>query len=119
MKLRWYTQLTGPFFNYGIAQSELTSPPGDSISALQYAPSSTKLLVSSWDSHVYLYETQVEGETGGKLLKTIKHPAVVLDVTWGKDETEAFSAGLNWEVRRYVKSENTGEGNTDHLRNAD
>jgi cell cycle arrest protein BUB3 len=80
-------------------QFELSNPPKDAISAVRFAPgSSTRLLVSSWDKIVYLYDTKA-GE-GGTLLKTFEHRAPVLDVCFGKDETEAFSGGLDWDVRR-------------------
>lgn len=56
-----------------------------------------RLLVASWDKNVYLYE--LEG-TSSKLLQTFEHRAPVLDVCWGENEDEAFSAGLDYDVRR-------------------
>ncbi|KAF2103185.1 WD40 repeat-like protein [Rhizodiscina lignyota] len=82
-----------------MGQFELSEPPSDVISAVKFAPgSSTRLLVSSWDRHVYLYDTHEE--SGGKLIAKFEHRAPVLDVCWGKDENEAFSAGLDWDVKR-------------------
>lgn len=84
-------------------QAELTPPPPDAISALNFGPgSSTKLLVSSWDKNVYLYDTHAEpgGDGNGRLIRTYPHRAPVLDVCFGKDEDEAFSVGLDWDVRR-------------------
>ncbi|KAI9821860.1 MAG: hypothetical protein M1827_002442 [Pycnora praestabilis] len=81
------------------AQFELSSPPSDAISAIKFSPgSSSKLLVSSWDKKVYLYDTQ--GEVGGTLLKTFEHRAPVLDVCFGADDNEAYSAGLDWDVKK-------------------
>lgn len=57
------------------------------------------MLVSSWDRHVYLYDTK-PAESGGVLLQKFEHPAPVLDVCFGRDDNEAFSVGLDWEVRR-------------------
>ncbi|KAI9836400.1 MAG: hypothetical protein M1819_001430 [Sarea resinae] len=81
------------------AQFELSEPPTDAISALKFAPgSSTKLLVSSWDRNVYLYDID-DGKTG-RLIRKYEHRAPVLDVCFGEDENEAFSAGLDWEVKK-------------------
>ncbi|KAF2459122.1 hypothetical protein BDY21DRAFT_301102, partial [Lineolata rhizophorae] len=82
------------------SQSELASPPHDAISAVTFAPSGPQLLVSSWDRHIYHYETNAN-DGSGVLLKTIEHPAPVLDVCFGRaDRGEAFSAGVDWAVRR-------------------
>lgn len=81
-------------------QFELSQPPSDAISALQYAPNSpTRLLVASWDKNVYLYETHGEN-LGGVLLKTFEHRAPVLDVCFGADDNEAFTAGMDWQVKK-------------------
>lgn len=48
---------------------------------------------------MYLYDTH--GEPGGKLLQKFEHRAPVLDVCFGRDDNEAFTASLDWEVRRY------------------
>ncbi|PQE10298.1 hypothetical protein CJF32_00000831 [Rutstroemia sp. NJR-2017a WRK4] len=81
-------------------QYELAQPPNDAVSSLQYSPySSSKLLVSSWDKNVYLYDTS-GAEEGGKLLNKYEHRAPVMDVCFGADENEAFTAGLDWQVKR-------------------
>jgi cell cycle arrest protein BUB3 len=80
-------------------QFELAQNPSDVISAVAFSRTSpTRLLVSSWDHTVYLYDTHAE--PGGKLLDKYTHPAPVLDVCFGRDDNEAFSCGLDWEVRR-------------------
>jgi cell cycle arrest protein BUB3 len=80
-------------------QFELAQNPTEPISAVKFAPNtSTRLLVSSWDRHVYLYDTHAD--SGGKLLQKFEHRAPVLDVCFGRDDNEAFSCGLDWEVRR-------------------
>lgn len=82
-----------------MGQFELSKPPADAISAVKFAPgSSTRLLVSSWDRNVYLYDTH--SEPGGTLIQTYEHRAPVLDVCFGEDDTEAFSGGLDWDVKR-------------------
>jgi cell cycle arrest protein BUB3 len=55
--------------------------------------------VSSWDKNVYLYEISSEDE-GGKLIETYTHRAPVLDVCFGADDNEAFTAGMDWQVKR-------------------
>ncbi|KAF2083648.1 mitotic checkpoint protein-like protein BUB3 [Saccharata proteae CBS 121410] len=78
-------------------QFELSSPPTDAISAVAFAPgSSTRLLVASWDRNVYLYDTH--SEPGGTLIRKYEHRAPVLDVCFGADDNEAFTAGLDWDV---------------------
>ena len=82
-------------------QFELSSQATDAISSLKYfsSPSSYRLLISSWDKHVYLYDTQ-DAESGGQLIRKYEHRAPVLDVCFGADENEAFSAGMDWQVKR-------------------
>ncbi|KAI9874415.1 MAG: hypothetical protein M1830_009767 [Pleopsidium flavum] len=84
-------------------QTELSSPPSDAISALRYGAFS-KLLVASWDRNVYLYDTS---EAGRHLIQTFEHRAPVLDVCFGESDDEAFSAGLDWDVKKINLS--TGE----------
>ena len=82
------------------SQFELAQNPTEPISSVTFSPRTpTRLLVASWDRHVYLYDTH--GEPGGKLLQKFEHRAPVLDVCFGRDDNEAFTAGLDWEVRRY------------------
>ena len=81
-------------------QFELSQSPTDAVSALEFAPESpTRLLVSSWDKHVYLYDTQ-DQEAGGKLVEKYEHRAPVLGVCFGADDNEAFTAGMDWQVKR-------------------
>jgi hypothetical protein len=84
-------------------QFELAQPPNDAVSSLAFAPeTSTRLLVSSWDKHVYLYDTQDGDEKErGTLVKKFEHRAPVLDICYGASDNEAFSACVDWEVHRY------------------
>ncbi|KAI0478469.1 WD40-repeat-containing domain protein [Xylariaceae sp. FL0804] len=101
-------------------QYELSQPPSDAISALAFAPNSpSRLLVSSWDKKVYLYDTSAaassssssepppgdgDGENDqpqhGALLGTFEHRAPVMDVCFGAGDDEAFAAGMDWRVTR-------------------
>ncbi len=83
-------------------QVELSPPPGDAVSALVFAPeSSKKLLVASWDKNVYCYDLS-NGASEAKLANTYEHRAPVLDVCFGATDDEAYSAGMDWAVNRYA-----------------
>ncbi|KAJ5356949.1 hypothetical protein N7517_011558 [Penicillium concentricum] len=82
----------------------VASPPTDAISALKFSPdpNSARIVVSSWDKNVYLYDLRDEnGKVGeGKLLQKFEHRAPVLDVCFGENENEIYTAGLDWDVRK-------------------
>ncbi|KAM0381006.1 hypothetical protein ACHAPY_005206 [Fusarium culmorum] len=79
-------------------QYELSPSPTDAVSSIAFAPSSgTKLLVSSWDKKVYCYD--IAGGAGETtLINTYEHRAPVLDVCFGANDNEAFTAGMDWAV---------------------
>lgn len=80
----------------------MAQPPNDAISALVFAPDApNRLLVSSWDKSVYLYEI-TNGTEEAILLKTFEHRAPVLDVCFGANQDEAFTAGMDRQVKRFV-----------------
>ncbi|KAG9259185.1 WD40-repeat-containing domain protein [Emericellopsis atlantica] len=79
-------------------QYELSPPPGDAISALAFAPNgSTKLLAASWDKKLYAYDV---AKPDSSLIKTYEHRAPVLDVCFGDNENEAYTAGMDWVVNK-------------------
>lgn len=84
------------------AQFEVAQPPNDAVSALVFAPDSpNRLLVSSWDKNVYLYEVSPDGQKEeANLVRTFEHRAPVLDVCFGANQDEAFTAGMDRDVRR-------------------
>lgn len=88
----------------GIDQFSVPSPPTDAISALKFSPepNSTRFVVSSWDKNVYLYDLRDENGNVGeaKLLQQFEHRAPVLDVCFGANENEIYTAGLDWDVRK-------------------
>ncbi|KAJ9149048.1 Mitotic checkpoint protein BUB3.2 [Pleurostoma richardsiae] len=82
-------------------QFEVAQPPDDAVSRVVFARESpTKLLVSSWDRNVYLYEIQDGDEPTANLVRKFEHRAPVLDVCFGANDNEAFSAGMDWQVKR-------------------
>ena len=78
----------------------MSEPPTDAISALRFSPypGSHKFVVASWDKFVYLYE--INDNKQCTLLKKFEHRAPVLDVCFGKDDNEIYTACLDWDVRR-------------------
>ncbi|KAI7786296.1 mitotic checkpoint protein bub3 [Diaporthe eres] len=82
-------------------QFEAAQPPEDAVSRVVFAPeSSTRLLVSSWDKNVYLYEVE-DGETpSANLVRQFEHRAPVMDVCFGASDNEAFTAGVDHRVTR-------------------
>lgn len=51
---------------------------------------------------MYLYDLRDENGNVGeaKLLQTFEHRAPVLDVCFGANENEIYTAGLDWDVRK-------------------
>lgn len=62
---------------------EVTSPPDDTVSAMEFSPSTLQqnfLIAGSWDSSVRCWEVESTGKTVPKQMKTMGGP--VLDVCW-------------------------------------
>ena len=79
-----------------IGQIELPEPPSDAISGLDFSPRSPpKLLVSSWDKHIYLYDVAEQTR-----LAAVEFDAALLDTCFGEDDNEAFGVGLDCQVHR-------------------
>lgn len=55
--------------------------------------------MSSWDKNVYCYNV-ADGASEASLINTYEHRAPVLDVCFGSNDNEAFSAGMDWTVQR-------------------
>ncbi|KAI0035473.1 WD40 repeat-like protein [Vararia minispora EC-137] len=85
-----------------MAESELVSPPLDSISAVRFAPTEPNtLLVSSWDKTVRLYDAATNAQKS-----KYEHRAAVLSTTFS-DDAHAFSGGLDATLRELdLASEN-------------
>ncbi|KAF3767785.1 hypothetical protein M406DRAFT_350736 [Cryphonectria parasitica EP155] len=82
-------------------QFEVAQPPDDAVSRVVFAPdSSTRLLVSSWDKHIYLYEIEDGDSPSAALVRRFEHRAPVMDVCFGSSDSEAFTAGLDHRVAR-------------------
>lgn len=69
------------------------------ISDLRFAPESNKLLVASWDKNLYLYEIE---NGAGNLIRKYEHRAAVLNTCFGESDNVAYTAGLDWQVKKYA-----------------
>ncbi|WEW56864.1 mitotic spindle checkpoint protein Bub3 [Emydomyces testavorans] len=86
-------------------QFAVPDSPTDAISSVTFSsdPDSTRFAVSSWDKNVYLYDLRDPrtGQLGeGTLVGKFEHRAPVLDVSFGEDDNELYTGGLDWDVRR-------------------
>lgn len=74
-----------------MSTTKLPHAPLDCISRVRFAPiaGSSLLLVSSWDSHVRLYDA-----AAGRLMGLHKHSMAVLDCTFLLDTSRFLSVGL-------------------------
>lgn len=87
----------------------MAQPPDDAVSRVVFAPeSSTRLLASSWDKNVYLYEIDDGDAASASLVRQFEHRAPVLDVCFGASDNEAFTAGMDHRVMRYVNDMRLG-----------
>jgi cell cycle arrest protein BUB3 len=78
-------------------ETELTSPPDDSVSCVKFCPNNEdSLLVTSWDSELRVYD--VASNTSKC---HFSHKAPVLSCCWGLDNKTAFSGGLDTWVRTF------------------
>ena len=78
-----------------MSEIQLTSPPADGISNVvfgRHTPDS--LLVSSWDNSVRLYNT-----TQNVQVHQYQHKAAVLDVCFGRTDSQCFSGSVDRSVR--------------------
>ncbi|XP_072045285.1 LOW QUALITY PROTEIN: mRNA export factor-like [Amphiura filiformis] len=86
---------------------EVTSPPDDSISSLEFSPSSipaTFLIGGSWDNNVRCWEVQPSGQTVPKAQQT--HTGPVLDVAWHDDGTKVFTASCDKTAKMWDLNSN-------------
>lgn len=80
---------------------EAEPAPGDCPTSIKFAPDSRRLLVSCMDGNVYLYEIQGEGDDArASLLRQYPQESPVLDVTFGRDDSEGFCSGADCAIKR-------------------
>ncbi|KAK0722088.1 WD40-repeat-containing domain protein [Lasiosphaeria miniovina] len=87
-------------------QFEIAQSPGDALTAVVFAPDDpSRLLVSSWDRKLYMYDV-AQGKEEATLVKTFDHRAPVLAVCFGANKDVAFTGGVD----RWVKKINLATG---------
>ncbi|XP_058004736.1 protein RAE1 isoform X2 [Hevea brasiliensis] len=81
---------------------EVTQPPGDSVSSLNFSPKANFLVATSWDSQVRCWEITRSGATLGSVPKaSISHDQPVLCSSWKDDGTTVFSGGCDKQVKMW------------------
>jgi len=78
-----------------MSEIQLSTPPADGITNVvfgRHTPDS--LLVSSWDNSVRLYNT-----TQNVQVHQYQHKAAVLDVCFGRTDSQCFSGSVDRSVR--------------------
>ncbi|KAI7898471.1 WD40-repeat-containing domain protein [Cokeromyces recurvatus] len=78
---------------------EVSQPPSDGISDLDFSSQADFLAVSSWDNQVRIYEVQPSGATIPKA--AFSHEAPSLCVSWSKDGTKVVSGGADKAGRMF------------------
>ncbi|CAH0403276.1 unnamed protein product [Chilo suppressalis] len=79
---------------------EVTSPPDDTVSSLEFSPPSvpqTFLIAGSWDCKVRCWEVEASGKTVPKAAQGMDGP--ILDVAWHDDGTKVFMASTDKSVK--------------------
>ncbi|KAL7410282.1 Poly(A)+ RNA export protein [Mrakia frigida] len=85
--------------NSSAQDTEIVSPPTDSISAVSFSPTADILGVTSWDNAVRLYETNAQGQSQQKA--EYKHEGPVFDMCWLPDGSKCISVGADKAGRMY------------------
>jgi len=79
---------------------EVVSPPDDSISSMEFSPSTLQqnyLISGSWDFSVRCWEVEQTGKTIPKSMKNMGCP--VLDVCWSDEGNKVFIASTDKQVK--------------------
>jgi len=88
-------------------QYVLGEPPTDGISQISFGNTANKLLASSWDRKVYLYNVKAETRESGRITE-YEHKSAVLCCCWDTDDTMSFSGSIDGELIAFdVNSQKT------------
>ncbi|RWS03840.1 mRNA export factor-like protein [Dinothrombium tinctorium] len=90
--------------------SEVVSPPDDSIAALSFSPPTLQqnyLIAGSWDNQVRCWEIQQISNGWQSIPKAQQtHQGPVLDVAWSDDGTRVFTASCDKTVKMWDLNSN-------------
>mmetsp|Transcript_41194 Transcript_41194/g.63484 ORF Transcript_41194/g.63484 Transcript_41194/m.63484 type:complete len:332 (+) Transcript_41194:16-1011(+) len=92
---------------------EISQPPKDGISNIRFSPDDSKLLVSSWDSVVRVYDVQ-----NNCIRSQYSHALPALDCAW-IDSNQCISGSLDKSLKRFDITTGTDEsllGHTEAVR---
>eukprot|EP01134_Creolimax_fragrantissima_P008127 CFRG8127T1 len=84
---------------------DITNPPADSVSSLNFSPTSGYLVGSSWDNKVRVWEVTQQGAS--KSVAEKEHTQPVLDTCWSQDGSKVFSAGCDKALMQWDLGSNT------------
>ncbi|KAJ1927042.1 RNA export factor gle2, partial [Linderina macrospora] len=73
--------------------AEISQPPTDTISQIEFSPNSYLLAGSSWDNQVRVWDIQSNGASTGKA--AYSHEAPALCCAWSRDGTKVASGGAD------------------------
>ena len=84
--------------------TEVVSPPPDSVSCLKFSPTSNMLVAGSWDNQIRLWDVQTNGQSVGKA--AIQHDGPILCCGWSGDGARVFSGGADNVVKMWDLASN-------------
>ncbi|XP_039270945.2 mRNA export factor RAE1-like [Styela clava] len=83
---------------------EVASPPEDSISCLEFSPTSNILVAGSWANDMRCWQVQDNGQAVPKVQQT--HQGPILDVAWNDDGSKIFTASADKTAKMYDLASN-------------
>jgi len=91
--------------------TEVASPPTDSISSLCFSPKANHLIATSWDNYVRCWEVTPQQGPGGVVPQSVPKAAVqhsdpVLCSAWHPDGAVVFSGGCDKQAKMWTLATN-------------
>ena len=80
------------FRNKNLA-TQISQPPTDCVTKLEFSPVGNYLSCSSWDGKTRIYEIQENGQSNG--IAMLDHQKPVLASCWSADGQKVFSSGID------------------------
>ncbi|KAH8298522.1 hypothetical protein KR044_009483 [Drosophila immigrans] len=84
---------------------EVTSPPSDAISALEFSPAPGNLLCAgSWDQTARIWQVDMNGTTTSRCCCKVNSP--ILDISWSDDGRQIYLSTTGNEVHQWDMQSN-------------